>query len=65
MMPFKYFEEHDPGALKTVILQEEIADLYSCAQKIRPIDRKTGQVKEGISLEGMTKCVNKLKELKR
>jgi hypothetical protein len=64
MRTFKHFDKHDPEVLKTVILQEEISDLYSCAEKVKPIDKKTGQAKEGVNLEGMTKCANKLKELK-
>jgi predicted transcriptional regulator len=64
MRTFKHFDKHDPEVLKTVILQEEIPDLYSCAEMVKPIDKKTGQAKEGVNLEGMTKCANKLKELK-
>lgn len=64
MRIFEHYEKHDPEVLRMAILQEEIADLYSCAEKIQPIDKKTKQVKEGINIEGMTKCAKKIVELK-
>ncbi len=64
MVVFEHLEKDNPEVLETVILQEEIANLYSQAEKINPFDKKTKQVKEGVNLEGLTKCANKLKELR-
>jgi hypothetical protein len=49
MRTFKHFDKHDPEVLKTVILHEEISDLYSCAEKVKPIDKKTGQLRRGLT----------------